>query len=265
MTILKRGDIGSEVTALQQMLEEYDIALQIDGVFGPATERSVRQFQKRSNLVADGIVGPKTWAALTGENTDKLLHHSDIVAAAASLDVDVPTVMAVNEVESRGEGFLPDGRPVILFERHVMRRQMEAADIPIQPWEERAPNIVSESPGGYQGGGREYIRLNNAKRIDVGCAINSASWGSFQIMGYHHESLGYDSPQDWEQYMSESEGRHLDAFVLFILHDPALHRAMQEHDWQSFARRYNGPNYAINNYDRRLAEAHYRHSTGGIT
>lgn len=35
-----------------------------DGVFGPITEECVKQFQRTHNLEVDGIVGPKTWAAL---------------------------------------------------------------------------------------------------------------------------------------------------------------------------------------------------------
>jgi peptidoglycan hydrolase-like protein with peptidoglycan-binding domain len=36
----------------------------VDGVFGPDTRRKVEAFQHSSRLVADGVVGPRTWAAL---------------------------------------------------------------------------------------------------------------------------------------------------------------------------------------------------------
>ena len=56
---LRRGAAGPPVIALQRVL-----GLDVDGLFGPITEATVRLFQRSQNLVPDGIVGPKTWARL---------------------------------------------------------------------------------------------------------------------------------------------------------------------------------------------------------
>ncbi|MEP7218554.1 MAG: peptidoglycan-binding domain-containing protein [Bacteroidota bacterium] len=40
------------------------IGIPADGAFGPKTEVAVRAFQRTHGSVPDGIVGPKTWAAL---------------------------------------------------------------------------------------------------------------------------------------------------------------------------------------------------------
>ncbi len=65
MPTLRRGDRGEPVRALQQALNDvHDAGLVADGIFGAATDLEVRQFQAANNLLADGIVGPKTWAKL---------------------------------------------------------------------------------------------------------------------------------------------------------------------------------------------------------
>ena len=64
---LRRGDKGEYVTLAQTELVQhgYDIGkCGIDGSFGAATEKAVRQFQKDYGLVSDGIIGQKTWDAL---------------------------------------------------------------------------------------------------------------------------------------------------------------------------------------------------------
>jgi N-acetyl-anhydromuramyl-L-alanine amidase AmpD len=56
---LRRNDHGDSVRQLQVRL-----GCAADGFFGPMTEAAVREFQRTRRLVPDGIVGPKTWAAL---------------------------------------------------------------------------------------------------------------------------------------------------------------------------------------------------------
>ncbi|MFQ4137851.1 peptidoglycan-binding protein [Nodosilinea sp. PGN35] len=60
---------GSDVLTLQQALNRQGVAVTADGIFGPATDRAVRQFQASRGLVADGIVGPQTWARLQQQAT----------------------------------------------------------------------------------------------------------------------------------------------------------------------------------------------------
>ncbi|MFP2930115.1 peptidoglycan-binding domain-containing protein [Pyxidicoccus sp. 3LG] len=63
---LKRGASGPSVKALQQALAGAGFSPgAVDGQFGPKTEAAVKSFQRAKGLVADGIVGPKTWAKLT--------------------------------------------------------------------------------------------------------------------------------------------------------------------------------------------------------
>jgi hypothetical protein len=63
---LKSGDSGDEVKRLQEALAAlgYDIGGEPDGVFGPATEEAVKQFQADSGLTADGVAGPETLKAI---------------------------------------------------------------------------------------------------------------------------------------------------------------------------------------------------------
>lgn len=65
---VRRGSRGAAVELLQRTLKRnyslYAGRLSTDGVFGPATQKAVREFQRRAGLTVDGIVGPKTWARL---------------------------------------------------------------------------------------------------------------------------------------------------------------------------------------------------------
>jgi len=78
---LKKGYTGEYVTLLQTKLLQkgYDLGKYgIDGDFGSATLKAVKQFQSDHGLTVDGIVGEKTWAALEEAGTNLYtvtIHH----------------------------------------------------------------------------------------------------------------------------------------------------------------------------------------------
>ena len=58
---------GEDVEELQRLLTEQGFNATTDGIFGSGTEKAVKAFQEKHGLVADGVVGPATWSALTDE------------------------------------------------------------------------------------------------------------------------------------------------------------------------------------------------------
>lgn len=62
MVTLKLGSKNEDVKHIQLYL-----GLTADGNFGPKTEAAVKQWQAAHGLVADGIVGVKTWVKMFGE------------------------------------------------------------------------------------------------------------------------------------------------------------------------------------------------------
>ena len=186
------------------------------------------------------------------------LTEKDYQNAAARLGVPVAAVKAVATVESNGGGFLPDGRVKIQYEPHVMYRRLQQSFGKARADKELAahPDLVATKAGSYQSLDKEDKDMDRAANIiDRQCALESASWGAFQIMGYHWKTTGYPSLQAFinEQYTAAGQ---LETFVRFILADTRLARAIRAKDWKAFASTYNGQNYAANKYDTKLADAY---------
>ncbi|MEH1768979.1 MAG: peptidoglycan-binding domain-containing protein [Nostoc sp.] len=59
------GSSGVAVRALQQLLVSNGYGVRVDGIFGALTETAVKAFQNQRNLGVDGVVGQRTWGALT--------------------------------------------------------------------------------------------------------------------------------------------------------------------------------------------------------
>ncbi|WP_341529157.1 peptidoglycan-binding protein [Nostoc sp. UHCC 0302] len=59
------GTSGIAVRALQRLLVSNGYAIRVDGIFGALTETAVKSFQNQRDLTVDGIVGQRTWRALT--------------------------------------------------------------------------------------------------------------------------------------------------------------------------------------------------------
>ena len=70
---LDLGDQGGLVAHLQKRL-----GVVADGIFGPQTDAAVRQFQLRAGLTVDGIVGPATWGALFPQGSGAPIGGSNI-------------------------------------------------------------------------------------------------------------------------------------------------------------------------------------------
>lgn len=275
MTKLQHGDRGQAVLQLQKQLNAQGAKLFADGDFGDETEKAVRAYQRKVGLVADGIAGPKTLSALAGTDCRLLLRNATLVAAAERLGVELAVVYAVNEVESSGAGFLDNGKPKVLFERHVMYQRLalpraegddaEALQLHADHLAAIHPHLVNKRPGGYAGGAAEHQRLAQARMLDATIADESTSWGAFQIMGYHAERLGYVSVADFVSRMARDENEQFEAFVRYIEADPALHKALKGKKWAQFAKAYNGPAYARNLYDVKLERAYERHASCGCS
>lgn len=177
------------------------------------------------------------------------LNENGMKSACSTLGVTEAEMWAVLTVETRGFGFLEDRRPQILFERHVFHRLTDGQH------DSGNADISNKKPGGYSGGAAEYSRLQKAMALDNDAALQSASWGIGQVMGFNYHAAGFTSVNAMVQAMVKDESAQLLAMVNFIK-DKKLDNALQHKKWDDFAEGYNGSGYKANQYDTRLAAAH---------
>lgn len=187
-----------------------------------------------------------------------------VIEAARTNDIEPAALLAVVEIESAGQVLEQDGRtPRLLFERHVFHRELKKrepkklnaavkAGLAIPKW---SKSTQYKDQGTSKG---RLALIAKAREVDEECANRSASWGLGQTMGFNAEALKFKSATQLVDYM-ETGGipAQVDCMVREIKRNK-LDKKLEALDWAGFARGYNGPGYAQNRYDTKLAAAYDR-------
>ena len=197
------------------------------------------------------------------EALQRTLTDADYVRAAKELNVEVAAIRAVAEVEAAGEGFLPDGRPAVLYEAHIFHRVTKGGHIAAK---DRNGVLLSTSKWNRSlygaSGAHQHDRLADAAKFDDSAAKQACSWGTFQILGENYKAAGCSTIDEFVDKMNSGAPAHLDAFVAFIKANK-LDTALRKKQWATFARGYNGPAYKQNAYDTKMANAYARWKAKG--
>lgn len=253
--LLRLNDRSDAVKELQAKL-----GLVADGHFGPKTQAAVIAFQQSKGLVADGEAGPRTLAALgiVHQAARNKLDEEDFVKSGSLIQCHPGWVEALALKETHGDAFLADGRTKILFERHIFYKRFpivrKAGQTQAQLLADResvvkgCPDICNPKRGGYKGGAAEYERLGKARNFSDTAALESASWGQFQVMGFNAVPIGYSTVQEFAHLMQQGVDQHLVALSRFIMATPKALKGIRTGDADMLAYAYNGPAYKENNY-----------------
>lgn len=186
----------------------------------------------------------------------------EVVKAAIANALEPAALLAVIEVESRGDPYEADMlTPRFLFERHVFHRELKR----------RAPDKLDLAKAEglahpdwrrktqYKDQGNSAARLAllaRARAVDPECTARSCSWGIGQIMGFNAEELGFANATAMLAHLTTGGvAAQIEAMIAHMRKIKILD-ALNQHDWERFARRYNGPGFKENAYDTKLANAY---------
>lgn len=188
------------------------------------------------------------------------LDNYDLPRIGHIIGVGEDPIHAIFDVESRGEGFRSDGRPVMLREEHHFWRLLGPG--------KKRDRAVAEGLA-YPSWRRNYPKdsypwLRKAIVLDERAALMSCSWGLAQIMGFNFSMCGYPNVQAFVRAMLEDEALHLEAMVRFIIAaglddemralEKATTRAQRIAIARVIAAKYNGPSYERNRYHIRIVD-----------
>jgi hypothetical protein len=182
-----------------------------------------------------------------------------IASEARRQGINPAAALAIAEVESGGVAFATvNGKkePLIRFEGHYFDKRLTKA----QQTKARAAGLSDPRAGAVKNPVKQADRwkvLNRAIEINAGAAFESCSWGIGQVMGSHWKWLGFGSVTELVNLCRRDVAGQMDVMFRFI-DKSGLGKALAAKDWKAFARGYNGPAYAKNAYDTKMAAAYKR-------
>ena len=244
----------------------------LQNTFGDDKGTKINDAATPDGLPINKITNDQSSLDFLGGYTGEKITDDDYKKAALALGCEVEVIRAIGEQESgklRALGlgsFDKKNRPTILYERHyfsrLTKRKYDALNPDISsPNEYKAGTAKNDKGTRFDDGNHyglfswQYAKLSKAYALDQDMAIQSCSWGAFQVMGANYKSCGFNSAHEFAKAMSKSELEHLNAMVAFCKANN-LQNALKTKNWAVIAKTYNGPKYAKNKYDTHLRQ-HY--------
>lgn len=184
-----------------------------------------------------------------------------IHARARAMDVPEWNFEAVAVVEAGARGaYLDTGEPTGLYEPQAFHQRTggrfdHVRDPHGYPLSMAARPLDRAIYGA--GGLWQYTKLRLAMDLDRKAALESYSWGQFQVLGLNAEMVGWPDVESFVADMCDSGAHQLDAFVGY-LEAADLVEPMRVGDFDTVGELYNGAGYAVFGYHtamRRVAQA----------
>jgi peptidoglycan hydrolase-like protein with peptidoglycan-binding domain len=182
-----------------------------------------------------------------------------VAARAKAHGIEPAALLAIVECETNGDYLESDGRtPKLLYERHVAYREAKLRStsllaafvkkgLAIPKWN-RATQYKD------QGKSKDRLALIAvARSVDEEVANRSASWGLGQVMGFNHRLIGFPTATALVSHLVDGGFEaQLDTMISTVI-SKQLVGPLNDHDFVTVARRYNGAGFAQNQYDTRMA------------
>ena len=172
---------------------------------------------------------------------------------ANKIGIDPGCAVAVVAVESGGSGLGPDGRMIIRFENHLFWSSWGQANAEAYnahfvfdqttSWKGHQYRVDANSPWQdvHANQSSEWAAFGLAQTLNDHAAKMSISMGLVQILGSNAGTIGYASTEAMFEAFSVDERFQLLGFFNFVKNSATRLTALQQQDFVTFAKSYNGP------------------------